>query len=513
MNLVTLFESAAQRHPARIALVEGKRRITYRELQQLVLRVAGGLQQAGLRPGARVALISPNRIEFVAAYWAVLRCGMTVVPMNFLMKPQDFAYQLQHCRAQAVIAFEGNEQLPVGSNVVQALEKLDAPLPLWIIPSGHGLLSDKEAHSWDSLACALESCDDCFPAEPGREAIVSYTSGTTGRPKGAVITHENDFTSALGMAAIYGLNHRDVVLAVAPLFTAIGQVLLLNPTLGVGGTLVLLPRFEARTVWETLAREQASVFVGVPAMYYELINTLKATGLDASSLARHWRLGIHGGSVMPDSVHERFDLQFPGVLRIAYGLTEARLCAVSPAAGEPGHAPRALVASMGVEARAVDAEMRPVAQGEAGELVLRGANIMQGYLDNPEANAETFRGGWFHTGDVVRFDEHGCFQIVDRMKDMLDRGGYKVYPRQVEDMLERHPAVARAAVIGVPDEKYGQEIKAFVLFAAGTDCSVEELSAWAKENIAAHMYPRMIERVEALPIGATGKIMKHLLPK
>jgi long-chain acyl-CoA synthetase len=513
MNLVTLFESTAQRHPARVALVEGDRRITYRELQGLVMRVAGGLRQAGFAPGARIALICPNRIEFVAAYWAILRCGMTVVPMNFLMKPEDFAYQLQHCGAQGVIAFEGHAPLPIAHNVLQAIEKLSTPLPLWIIPSGSGLLPNERAHSWDTLANVPESADDCFPAESAREAIISYTSGTTGRPKGAVITHENDFTNALGMAAIYGLNHRDVVLAVAPLFTAIGQVLLLNPTLGAGGTLVLLPRFDAQTVWTTMVREKVSVFVGVPAMYYELANTLKATGLKAEDLARHWRLGIHGGSVMPDSVHERFELQFPGVLRIAYGLTEARLCAVSPAPGEQTQGPRALVAGMGVEARAVGPDMRPVPLGEAGELVLRGANIMQGYLDNPEANAETFRGGWFHTGDVVRFDEQGCFRIVDRMKDMLDRGGYKVYPRQVEDMLERHPAVARAAVIGVPDEKYGQEIKAFVLFAAGAECSVEELAAWAKEHIAVHMYPRIIERVDALPIGATGKIMKHLLPK
>jgi long-chain acyl-CoA synthetase len=307
------------------------------------------------------------------------------------------------------------------------------------------------------------------------------------------------------------MRERNVGLMVLPLFHVFGMTVVLNAILHMGGTLVLLARFEPAAALETIVRERVTFFSGVPTMYWGLLNHAQTTGADTKALADHLRLCISGGSALPVELLRNFESAFGVEILEGYGLSETSPVVCFNQLGferKPGSIRRPV---FGTEMRVVDDNDQDVPTGQPGEIVIRGHSVMNGYYKRPEATAEAMRGGWFHTGDIAYQDADGYFFIVDRKKDMILRGGYNVYPRELEEVLMTHPAVSLAAVIGLPHASLGQEVKAFIIRKSGATVTAEEMIAWSREQVAQYKYPRHIEFRDTLPMTATGKVLKREL--
>ena len=336
-------------------------------------------------------------------------------------------------------------------------------------------------------------------------AVILYTSGTTGTPKGAELTHDNLRLNCTKTARMIGISEQDVVLGALPLFHSFGQTCGLNASVAYGSCLTLIPRFDPVKALEIIARDEVTVLEGVPTMYHAMLNAPGHEDVDTSSL----RVCISGGSAMPVEVMKAFEREFDCMILEGYGLSET-----SPVASfnhpdrdrKPGSIGTPIE---GVEMKLVDDDGNDVAQGEVGEIVIRGHNVMKGYWGRADATAEAMKGGWFASGDMATVDEDGYFFIVDRKKDMIIRGGYNVYPREIEEVLYEHPAVSEVAVIGVPDDSLGEEVAAAVVLKSGEEASADDLRAYAKERVAAYKYPRRIWFPDELPKGPTGKILKR----
>jgi long-chain acyl-CoA synthetase len=336
--------------------------------------------------------------------------------------------------------------------------------------------------------------------------VILYTSGTTGTPKGAELTHDNLMSNVETILdTLIQIQPDDVVLGALPLFHSFGQTCGLNSCMKAGGTLTLLPRFDPDKAFEIIQRDKVTIFEGVPTMYVGMLHSDKADEADTSCL----RLCVSGGSAMPGEVLRAFEEKFGCKILEGYGLSET-----SPVASFNHPDRERKVGSIGtpidgVEMRVVDEDGNEVEQGEVGEIAIRGHNVMKGYWRKDDATAEAIKDGWFHTGDMAKVDEDGYFFIVDRKKELIIRGGYNVYPREVEEALYGHPAVAEVAVVGMPDDKMGEEVGAAVVLKPGQDVSVEELRDYAKNEVASYKYPRKIWLVDELPKGPTGKILKR----
>jgi long-chain acyl-CoA synthetase len=302
-----------------------------------------------------------------------------------------------------------------------------------------------------------------------------------------------------------------VTLVTLPLFHSTAQTAQMNAGLYGGFRLVLMPRFDAAAVLEAFTREQVGLWFGVPTMYWSLLQHARASQADVSRAAASLRVCASGGAPMPVEVLHDFERTFSARVLEGYGLSETAPVVAFNQLQRPSRPGTVGLPIFGVEIRCFDEHDRPVPAGERGEVVVRGPNVMKGYYDRPEATAEAMRGGWFRTGDIGQFDADGYLAIVDRKKDMILRGGSNVYPREVEDVLMTHPAVSLAAVIGVPDERLGEEVKAFVVLKPGSSATADELVAWGREQMASFKYPRVVEIRESLPIGATGKVLKRNL--
>jgi len=518
LNLAYLLDHQARLTPDRPAVVCGPQRLTYGQLNAMANRVANGLAAIGVKPGQHVALTCPNIGHFPAVYFGILKAGGVVVPLNVLFKPREIAYHLRECDAVAHICFEGTPELPMARMAHEALREIngcqhfivmtlppDKPSPIDGVRTLHQLMQDQP----ETFAT--------HPARPDDTAVILYTSGTTGQPKGAELTHLNMFANAsitrdLFLPAIEGrADGHNTMLITLPLFHSTGQTAQMNAGILGGMTLVLLPRFEPGPVLQTMIAEQVNIWVGVPTMYWALLQYVKANTVDTQAVAAHIRLAASGGAAMPVEVIRAFQETFGVRILEGYGLSET-----SPVAcfnqfqrpSKPGTVGHPLMA---VEVACVDDNDRHVPVGERGEVVIRGHNIMKGYYKQPEATAEVMKNDWFHTGDIGVLDDEGYLAIVDRKKDMIVRGGFNVYPRELEELLMTHPAVSLCAVIGVPDERLGEEVKAFIVRKPERDASEADIIAWCKDRIAAYKYPRSVEFRDALPIGATGKVVKREL--
>jgi long-chain acyl-CoA synthetase len=339
--------------------------------------------------------------------------------------------------------------------------------------------------------------------------VLLYTSGTTGKPKGAELTHLNLYMNCTVAGELFEFQESDIGVAVLPLFHVFGLSSVLNTSVRYGGTIVLIPRFELEPVVEAIEKHGCTIFSGVPTMYFGLLN-MDLSGKDLSSL----RVGVSGGAAIPGEVIKAFEEKFPGcVVLEGYGLSESTSTTTFNVNAEQRKVLSIGKPIWGVEVQVVDEDDNALPPGEehVGEIVIRGHNIMKGYYNKPEATAEAFKNGWFHSGDLAYMDKDGYFFIVDRKKDLVIRGGYNVYPREIEEVLYEHPAVAEAAVIGKPDPKLGEEVLAFVALKAGASAEPTELVAFAKERLAAYKYPREVRIVDELPKGPTGKILKKEL--
>ncbi len=509
VNLAHALEASASLYPDREAVICGTRRLTYRQLEHGANRLAAGLAARGIGPGSIVALACPNVPAFPTAYFAILKTGATVLPISLLLKAEEIAYMLRHSGAVALLCHVGSETAPIGREGLAAFDRTEScRLFAWIA----GEDGARPADSHPGLD-ALEAGDGRFDTVNRRAddtAVVVYTSGTTGRPKGAELTHSNLLIHALMIRNNGAWGDDEVLLVALPLFHIFGQICQMAAGLSGGAALVLVPRFDAATVLRLIEHEGATRFSGVPTMYWAMLAHAEKQGIGWQAFASI-RGVTSGGASMPVDIMRRFDARFGTEIREGYGLSETSPAATTHAPGRPRKPGSVGTPLWGVQVRIVGDDGAEMPRGERGEVVVRGHCVMKGYLNDPEATAEAFRGGWFHTGDIGLLDADGYLFIVDRKKEMIIRNGMNVYPREVEEILITHPEISLVAVIGVPHEEHGQEVKAVAVRAPGASICERGLIDWARGQMGAHKYPRIVEFRDALPMNATGKILKREL--
>src|SRR3954470_8136298 len=488
-NLAQHLTDTAARHGDRPALKVDAAVLTYDELDEASGRVAGLLKNRGLAAGDRVGIMLPNVPYFAIVYYGILRAGGVVVPMNVLLKGREVTFYLSDPAARLLFAWhQFADAAEEGAAAAGAEAIVVAPGEFErFLGEGQPEREEVERDGSDT-------------------AVIIYTSGTTGTPKGAELTHDNLRMNCLhGAKHLAGTTHEDVILGALPLFHSFGQTCCLNGAVSAGACLTLLPRFDAGKALEIIQRDRVTIFEGVPTMYHAMLHHPERERFDVTSL----RLCISGGSSLPVEVLRGFDAAFGTKILEGYGLSETSPVATSNRPDrerKPGSIGQPID---GVEMQVVDDDDNEVPQGEVGEIVIRGHNVMKGYWNRPDATAAVMRDGWFHTGDMGRVDEDGYFFIVDRKKEMIIRGGYNVYPREVEEVLYEHPAVSEAAVVGVADEARGEEVGAAIVLRSGAEADADEIRAFVKERVAAYKYPRRIWFAEELPKGPTGKILKR----
>ncbi|MGB3762262.1 MAG: long-chain fatty acid--CoA ligase [Ornithinimicrobium sp.] len=490
-NLAHHLSDTAEHHPDQAAIILDDHRLSYREVDEAAQRLAAWLLQQEVQPGDRIALMLPNLPSFPVIYYGALRVGAVVVPMNPLFKRREIEYYLNDSGAKILFTMPGEE--------AQAAADVCGAQLVPVGPEGFGdLLTDVEPHEQ-----IVERADS-------DTAVILYTSGTTGRPKGAELTHHNlDSNQRSTAETLLHLDTNDVVMGCLPLFHVFGMTCGMNAAFANGSTLTLIPRFDPSKALEVIQRDKVTVFEGVPTMYGAMLAAAgrAESAPDLSSL----RTAVSGGSSMPVEVLRKFEEAFSCVILEGYGLSETSPVAsfnhpdAERKAGSIGTPIR------GVEMKLLDPTGDDAAEGEIGEIAIRGENIMAGYWANEEATAEAVVDGWFRSGDLARKDEDGYYVIVDRKKDMIIRGGLNIYPREIEEVLYEHQAVAEVAVVGVPHEELGEEVAAYVVLADGASATEDELREHVRSQVAAYKYPRQVHLIDALPKGATGKILKREL--
>jgi long-chain acyl-CoA synthetase len=462
--------------------------LTYGQFRDASLKIAASLQERGIEPGDRIGMVLPNVLSFPVVFYGALLAGAAVVPMNPLLKAREVEYYLLDSGARLVVSGE-QSAAPVaeaaGTVGIDAVT-VDAVLP-------DALMADQP------LATPVDRADD-------DTAVILYTSGTTGQPKGAELTHAGlDSNARTTQETLLDATPDDVIMGCLPLFHVFGLTCSLDAGVLAGATLTLIPRFDGTKALSVIERDEVTIFEGVPTMFSAMLHSPDAGTTDVSSL----RLCVSGGSAMPVEVMRSFEETFGCIVLEGYGLSET-----SPVASfnhphaerKPGSIGTPI---RGVELRLVDDNGTDVPAGEVGEIAIRGENLMKGYWQRPEDTAKAIPDGWFRTGDLARRDEDGYYFIVDRKKEMIIRGGYNVYPREIEEALYEHPAVAEVACVGIKHPDLGEEVAAAVALKPGATADVDELREFAKARVAAYKYPRHVWLVDALPKGPTGKILRR----
>jgi long-chain acyl-CoA synthetase len=503
LSVATILAETAARRPGHPAVVLGEQSISYKQLWTSARQYARVLREHGVDPGDRVALLLPNTPHFPLAYYGVLALGAIAVPVHALLRADEIAYVLKDSGARTLIC-----AAPLLAEGAKGAEL--AGVPIFAVMDG----ADAQIPRLDRLAATAAPVEAITPREPGDTAVILYTSGTTGQPKGAMLTHLNLLMNVdTNVLTSFKLTNDDVILGCLPLFHTFGQTCAMNTGFRAGATLVLLPRFDGPAALDQLVTQKCTIFMGVPTMYVGLLAAARK-----DDRRPELTMGLSGGASLPLTVLEDFETTFGCPVYEGYGLTET-----SPVATfnqrdwptKPGTVGRPIW-GVEVEIAASETEGQIVLlhPGELGEVVVRGHNVMAGYLNRPEATAEVMVDGWFRTGDLGTKDDDGYISIVDRKKDMVLRGGFNVYPREVEEVLLRHPAVAQVAVIGLPDDTYGEEVCAVVIPAEGNETGAElaeQIVEWSRAQLAGHKYPRRVEFTDAFPLGPSGKILKREL--
>ena len=504
LNLATILREAARSEPDKKALLFDGGSVTYAELDAASDRFAAGLRGRGMQPGDAIGLQLPNLPQYVIAYYGILKAGCVVVPMNVLFKAGEVGYILQDSEARMLVTW-------VGSVEEAAKGAADAGVQELYVVSLPGMPRPDVGRPFEQLlATPVQGRPPLHPTDPGDTAVIVYTSGTTGRPKGAELSHFCVYMNADTPGRLFGYVENDISLVMLPLFHVYGMASVLNVAVHFGATMTLIPRFDPVKVMEVIQRDRATVFVGVPTMFISVLHHPDRGKYDLSSL----RVAVSGGAPIPAEVIDEWERTFPGVVILeGYGLSETCSTATFNVSEEERRVYSVGKPIYGVEVEIWDSGLNPLPPGEehVGEVVVRGFDVMTRYHNNPQATEEAFAGGFLHTGDLGYVDEDGFLFIVDRKKDLIIRGGYNVYPREVEDVVYQHPAVMEAAVVGIPDERLGQEVKAYVALRPGQRATEAEIIEFVKERVASYKYPRSVEFREHLPMNATGKILKREL--
>ncbi|KEO85084.1 long-chain-fatty-acid--CoA ligase [Tumebacillus flagellatus] len=496
MNLSLTLRQSAEKFPAVTAIQFQGIEMTYAQLDAAVDAFAAGLHNLGLRKGSKVAILLGNCPQFVIAYYAIARIGAVSVPINPLYTPGELQFILSDAGVEGVVAVA-----PMGP-MFQMMRATLPTLQQVILVGG--------AHEGAVEFSQVTGNPVDLPAVDVAEsdlAVVLYTSGTTGQPKGAMLSHRNLVSNAYQSGTFLGISQSDRVVTVLPMFHVFCMTVALNAPISRGSTLIVFPKFSPTEMAKSVADLQATMFAGVPTMFNFLVQHPEVKPEDLKSL----RIAISGGSAMPVAVMEAFERKFGVQVNEGYGLSEASpVVCFNPIDGErkPGTIGLPII-EVDVRLMGEDGVERGV--GEVGELICRGPNVMLGYLNRPEETAVTIRDGWLYTGDLATVDEDGYYTIVDRKKDMIINGGFNVYPREVEELLFKHPNVAEAAVVGVPDPEYGEQVRAIVALKEKDATTADELIAFCKEHLAKYKVPHDVILVDELPKNTTGKILRREL--
>ncbi|HHB91409.1 MAG TPA: long-chain fatty acid--CoA ligase [Anaerolineae bacterium] len=518
LNLSVLLEASAQDYPGQVAVIFNDKKMTYAELNAAANMFANALTKLGVKRGDKVALMMPNVPYFPIAYYGILKTGATVVPFNVLFTAREVAFHIEDSDAVALVGFsmfaeaamEGFKQVDACKHLIMASADPTQPFA----GDGETIFDFNQF-----LGMGGSPVFDTVQTMPDDTAVILYTSGTTGTPKGAELTHSNMVMNAISSQKLVDAKPGDVALATLPLFHSFGQTVIMNMAFYSAATITLLPRFTPQDAFKIMERDNVTIFAGVPTMYWALYSYPHAEEeFDMDKIVRNLHTAVSGGAALPVELLRNFEARFNVPILEGYGLSET-----SPVASfnvrwkerKPGSIG---VPIWGVQMALVDDNdnfiPKPTEPGEfseVGEIVIRGHNVMKGYYKRPDATAEVMRGDWFHTGDLGRMDHEGYFYIVDRKKEMIIRGGYNVYPREVEEYLMTHPKVSLVAVKGVPHPTLGEEVKAYVVLKEGETATEEEIIEFAKQGLAAYKYPRLVEFRTSLPMTATGKILKRAL--
>jgi long-chain acyl-CoA synthetase len=485
VNVACLLDDTARRHASRPALLLESGEVSYNELRGRAAAVASMLQQRGVTAGDRVAVMLPNGTDFVASYFGIFRIGAIPVPLNILLSAAEVGDRVARCAPRIFLVDEARERL-VGAAVRTAGAEVHAVEEM---PRADGLRSPADRDDADA-------------------AVILFTSGTTGAAKGAVLTHGSLRAAALNAAAALELGRADVMLGVAPFSHVLGQATGILSTVSVAAAIAVEPRFEPAETLRFMAETGTTIVLGVPAMAV----TLSQAAREADHPLPPVRLGHLGGAAVPQDVALEFERTFGAEVREGYGLTEMSGIAATYMPGEkrrPGSVGKPLG---GTDLRTVSGAADPLPASEVGEVQFRGASVFAGYWRDEQATREVLSpDGWLSTGDMGYLDADGYLYLVDRKKEVIIRGGYNVYPREVEEVLYAHPDVVEAAVVGVPHNVLGEEVAAVVVGAPGSAVTAEALQDYVKERVALYKYPRHIVFVEALPKGPTGKILKRAI--
>ena len=474
------------------------REFTYSEFQTAVDRAAAMLAEKGIRKGDVVSLLMPNSVEYIIGYFACWKLGALAGPVNSLLKEHEIQFVMNNSEAKAILVHAEFQAL---------IEKIRPQLP----HLRSVINFDDELAATREFQKKTDGGQDA--RAPGRDddAIIIYTSGTTGRPKGCLLTHGNLIANARQISQWLNFTEDDRLLTIMPLFHMNAVSVTTMSALYAGGSTVVSPKFSGTKFWNIISDYQITSFGSVATMLSMLLNSYPEgvpTGLKTDQL----RFAMCGSAPVPAEVMKKFEETFNCPVIEGYGLSESTCRSTfNPADG--GRRPGSCGLPIGNEMKVVDDDDNELSEGELGEIVLRGENILKGYFKNPEATERAFRGGWFHTGDVGYRDKDGFYYIVDRKTDMIIRGGENIYPREIDEVLYKHPAVAAAATIGVADRLYGEEVAAFIVLKDGAAITDEELIDYCKTELADYKCPKIIRIVKDIPKGPTGKLLKRELAK
>ena len=501
MNLNIPFEQIAVECKDRVALRHPGGDISYAMLHEAIKRLARGLQKLGIKRGDRVAVMLPNMPHFVISYYAALRLGAVVVPVNTMYKGRELSLVLEDCEASVMIVWQGlYSELSRIFNVIGSLKHMVVLGD--DIPEGAISLTRLLARSH-----ALNEIEEIEEEDP---AIIQYTAGVTGIPKGVELTHGNLLSNVAACREIMRVSQNDEFLAVLPFFLPMGQTLQLNLGLLSGASLRLFPAFVPEDICAAFLSGTSTLFVGVPSMYKILLDQFRELD-EESAVENPIRLCICGAGGISEEILKDFEKTFKTYILECYTTVET-----SPVISFNQWRTGRRVGSLGhpipgVEMRVVDENDNEVSIGEVGEIVVRGDNVMRGYINRPRMSMEILRNGWFHTGDLGKMDINGFFYLVERLNDRIIKGGFSIYPTEVESVLYCHPDIAEIAVVGIPDETMGQEVKACIVLCEGATVTTEQLANYCRDRMALYKVPAAIRFYKDLPHTPTGRIDKKEL--
>ena len=498
-NLRELLESRVEATPDKnflFAEVHGLS-FTYVEFDEMVNRTANMLLSHGIGKGDTVSLLMPNSAEYIIAYFACFKLGAVAGPVNSLLKAQEIKYVIGNSDARALLI--GSEFFEPINEIRQELPALRAIIQFHDIAGATFSFSPKS----DAFRNVEISRDD--------EAVIIYTSGTTGKPKGCLLSHGNLIANARQIVSWLGFGPEDRLLSVMPLFHMNAVSVTTMSALYAGASTVVSPKFSAKRFWNLISEYEITSFGSVATMLSMLLATYP-NGVPAGMKTDQLRFAMCGSAPVPAETLRRFEEAFNCLVVEGYGLSEST-CRSTFNPPDSRRRPGSCGLPIGNEMRVVNGDDEDVLDGELGEIVMRGENILKGYYKNEGATALAFRGGWFHTGDIGYRDPDGFYYIADRKSDMIIRGGENIYPREIDEVLFQHPAIAAAAAVGVPDDLYGEDVAGFVVLREGKTATEEEIVAFCRERLADYKCPKRIVFLDDIPKGPTGKLLKRELAK